>query len=209
MWGSLVIVLTLTAPARITHPGPMTVPWGTGIITAHEKFTQRLTLQEYEREGGSSDLQPNTPEKPLSHAGESGFTLEYTGAFGGFDENEIKDIEVGFDEKKRLASFCVSFSKEDEQPKALTFDRVVETMNRAYGAPDKIETPKRPTPRMRDVAIKSGNAESKAFWKFKDGTLVFVAVNSSPNAEGVRELGVLWCALSKSAKKDLSKSTDL
>ncbi len=187
----------------------MTVPWGTGILTAHDKFTQRLTLVEYEAEGDAADLQPNTPERPLSHAGESGFTLEYKGGFAGFDENEIDEIEVGFDSKKRLSSFCVMFSKEDEQPKALTFDRVVETMSQTYGAPDRIKTPKRPTPRMRDVAMKSGNEESKAIWKFKDGTLIFVGVSSSPNEAGQRELQVMWCAMSKAETKTIGKSNDL
>lgn len=214
---SSLLVVTLIA-ARGPLGGVMQIPWGTGINETHLRLSQTLTLVEYERE--DADLQPNTPDRPLSHAGDKGFTLEYRGGFGQFEEQEIEEIEVSFDAKKRLSGLCVSFDAADPQPKSKTFETVVSVMTRLHGKPDKITEPRDSVSQIqsaaknakvmkrslgflaasagskyeeRDRMILSGDGEAMAAWKFADKSLAFVVVQSRLTESKERELQVNWC----------------
>jgi hypothetical protein len=221
MSNSLLLILVLAARGPLG--GVMQIPWGTGINETHLRLSKTLTLAEYERE--DADLQPNTPEKPLSHAGEKGFTLDYRGGFGQFEEQEIEEIEVSFDAKKRLSGLCVVFASDDPQPKSKTFETVVDVMTRLHGKPDRITEPRDSVSQLqsaarnakvmkrslgflaasagskyeeRDRLILSGAGEAMAAWRFADKSLVFVVVQSKLTESKERELSVLWCFSSPS-----------
>jgi hypothetical protein len=240
MWLSLILALAaLTAalpntPKRKALGGVLQVPWGTFIDETHLRLSQKLELVTYEKEAG--DLQPNTPAKPLSHAGDDGFTLEYTGGFGSFEAEQIKEIEAGFDAKKRFSSLCVTFDPADPQPKSKTFEAVAEAVAGIHGQPDVIKVPKDSATQLeraaanakvmkrslglaaavaggskyeeRDRLILSGSGEAVAVWKFQDGSAIFAGVRSELTEEKTRELSVFWCLTAKSAATTSKPKSD-
>lgn len=215
----LIMLLAFSAVPRKTYPGPMQIAWGTPIVQAHEAFGAKLTLDVYENET------INTPEQPIEDG--AGFRLEYSGGFGGFEAELIKEIQVGFDAKKQLISFCVEFSPDDERPRSKTFEEIVEMVRDAYGAPDKINEPKDTATRLakqakeakvmtrslqfsadsaaaskyeeRDRMVRAGTWDATAIWRFKDGTVIFASIMTKPKGSGERELQLAWCMMSKGA----------
>jgi hypothetical protein len=118
---------------------------------AHAKFIEKLQLTEYETEPGNP--QSNTLENPLK--GDIvgiPYMIEYSGGFGGFDAALIDEIEAGFTTKKELASFCVTFSTDDERPRSKTYEEVIERVADAYGPADMANEPKDTATRLAKVA---------------------------------------------------------